>query len=138
MALYFVVKAAWIVRRAAARRLILLGCIAALSGCASLLDIESDPQLVDASPSGQQSKSCEGKLWVKLTTDNDTAASGSARDIAPSYIQGIIDYIAMLNDRPAGIRGCKVDLQVGEGVNSAVVAEQVMTGGWATQPVWDD
>lgn len=124
------------VARAAQVPLVLLGCAALLSGCASLLDIESDPQLVDESsdppPSG-----CQGTLWVKLTTDTDTDASGSARDIAPSYNQGIIDYIGMLNNQPSGIQGCKVDLEVDEGDNSAVRTEQVI-GGWAAGPEWED
>ncbi len=117
---------------------LLFGCVSALSGCADLLGIESDPQLVDKSSNEQPSTECQGTLWVKLTTDTDTDASGSARDIAPSYNQGIIDYIGMLNDRPAaGIRGCEIDLEVGEGDDSAVRTEQVV-GGWRAKPEWED
>jgi ABC-type branched-subunit amino acid transport system substrate-binding protein len=101
-------------------------------GCANLLDIEADPQLVAQSPS---TSSCQGTIRVKLTTDTDTDASGSARDIAPSYNQGIIDYIDELNDSAGRIRGCPVELQVGEGDHSAVVTEQVI-GGWRVVPTW--
>lgn len=118
----------------------LLGGATGLLGCASLLDIESDPQLVDESPPEEQSTSCEGTLWVKLTTDTDTDASGSARDIAPSYNQGIIDYIGMLNEQRgvSGIRGCEIDLEVGEGDNNPDVTEMTIFGGWRNQPEWDD
>lgn len=72
-----------------------------------------------------------------MTTDTDIDASGSARDIAPSYNQGIIDYIGMLNDRRDGILGCEIDLEVGEGDNSAVRTEQVI-GGWAAKREWKE
>lgn len=118
------------------RFLALLGVGSALFGCASVLDIESDPQLVSEKPSSTPGV-CEGKLWVKLTTDTDTDASGSARDIAPSYNQGIIDYIQAQNDRSDGIRGCEIDLQVGEGDNTPVRTEGAISG-WSAQPEWED
>jgi ABC-type branched-subunit amino acid transport system substrate-binding protein len=104
-----------------------------LLGCATLLDIESDPKLVKP----QTSTSCEGTLRVKLTTDTDSDASGTARDIAPSYNQGIIDYINELNDRADGIRGCPIELEVGEGDNGAIVTEQVIAG-WKVAPEWSE
>ncbi len=113
----------------------LLSCAAVLSGCANLLDIESDAKLVDPEP---PPSGCQGKLWVKLTTDTDTDASGSARDIAPSYNQGIIDYIDALNERSNGILGCEIDLEVGEGNDRADTTRSLVQGGWATQPEWDE
>ncbi len=143
-------KAEWVVERTASvhtgfRALggawlsALLGSVTVVTGCANLLDIESDAKLVapDDTSDGTPGE-CEGTLYVKLTTDTDTDGSGSARDIAPSYNQGIIDYIEMLNGRPAGgIRGCEIDLEVGEGDDSAVRTEQVI-GGWAAKQEWDD
>ncbi len=58
-------------------------------------------------------------------------------DIAPSYNQGIIDYINELNVRADGIRGCQVDLEVGEGDNSAIATEQVIAG-WQVAPEWPE
>lgn len=140
MAFPFGFKTGQVVARAVALQLAFLGCATGLLGCASLLDIESDPVLVDDSPSEEKSTSCDGKLWVKLTTDTDTDASGSARDIAPSYNQGIIDYINMLNEQRgvSGIRGCQIDWEVREGNNDPDVTETAIFGGWRNQPEWDD
>lgn len=127
----------WVVVRTARNIAYLRGALGAglflgLLGCADVLGIESDAKLVGPP---EPSRKCEGTLGVKLTTDTDSDASGSARDVAPSYNQGIIDYIGELNDRAGGIRGCPVELEVGEGDNSAIVTEQVIAG-WKLAPDW--
>jgi hypothetical protein len=139
MALPLVFKKEWVVVWAASavavlRRTLGAGLLFGPVGCANLLDIESDPQLVRQSPS---TLSCQGTLRVKLTTDTDIDGSGSARDIAPSYNQGIIDYINDLNASADGIRGCPVHLEVGEGDHSAIVTEQVIVG-WQVKPDWPE
>lgn len=133
MAVPLVFKKEWAVAWVS-RSTLAAGLVFGPLGCAPLLDIESDPQLVGQSPS---TSSCQGRLRVKLTTDTDNDASGSARDIAPSYNQGIIDYINELNDSADGIRGCRVNLEVGEGDHSAVVTEQVIAG-WQIAPDWPE
>jgi ABC-type branched-subunit amino acid transport system substrate-binding protein len=138
MALPLVFKKEWVVVWAVSTIAVLRGTLGAgllfgPLGCAGLLDIESDPQLVVPT----LSTSCQGTLRVELTTDTDIDASGSARDIAPSYNQGIIDYINELNVSAGGIRGCPVDLKVGEGDNSALRTALVIDG-WRSAPDWPE
>jgi ABC-type branched-subunit amino acid transport system substrate-binding protein len=105
-------------------RIIMLGLgLAVLPACGQILDIASDPVLVDAK--------CNGTLRVRITTDT----MEDAADIAPPYNYGVYDYLRNLNDTQGGIRGCPIDVDVKEAQYDPAATATVIDA-WRAAPTW--
>ena len=100
----------------------------AVNGCTGILGIDSDPQVVTQSVS-----TCEGTVYVRIASD----FSGTATDIAIPYFFGTYDYLRTLNDN-GGIRGCKVDIEVGDNKYTPGDTEHVVQSWRASDTHWKE
>lgn len=111
--------------KAFARGAVLGAGMLALPGCGQILDIESEPVLVE--------HKCKGTLRVRITTDN----TGTATDIAPPYNHGIYDYLRHLNDTQGGIKECPIDVEMKDASYDPAITGQVVEE-WRQEPEWSE
>jgi hypothetical protein len=107
--------------------LFLLGCAFTSLGCDIVIGIPDGEPKVVALPS-----TCVGTLRIRIT--NDTM--GPARDVSPSYVTGITDYMRNLNAVSGGIRGCQIDVGITDVVGSVTATRSAVEGFKAKPDEW--